>query len=74
MKLIKKGKRAKQLFRGECRGCGSAYQAERSELNVHSGDLREPGEWAQKKCPSPGCPQDITFYPYNGAFWAGPGW
>lgn len=50
MRLMKKGTPKDQTFRGECRTCGSVYEADRSELKVEDGGQREPGEFAHATC------------------------
>lgn len=66
MKLIKKGKKISQTFKGSCSSCGAVFEAIRSELQVKRGDQREPGEFAHKNCTECGAKAGmggIIFYP-----------
>ena len=61
MKLISKGKKKSDVFRGKCEHCGAFFEAERSELSVER--WRNNEELARHDCSECGGKNSIIFYP-----------
>lgn len=67
MKLIKRGKYLKRIWRGSCRECGSSFEAEESEVKQGKieYDVRDGEAFAHRDCPeclaSAGCA--VILYP-----------
>jgi hypothetical protein len=52
MVVIKRGiPKASQLWRGQCRSCGSEAEAQECEMTHITEDQREGGRFSWEKCP-----------------------
>lgn len=63
MKITKSGTPPNLILKGVCRTCGCEFEASKNEaFYYHPGDVREPGEMWQFKCPEVHCGKTVTVY------------
>ena len=63
VKVLKKGKVPRDVFRGDCKNCKSELEAERAEVKGITWDQREHGELGTVACPT--CGQVTWVYPID---------